>query len=189
MSFLSKTIEATKNSQSNRAEYDRVAGVLYNIVERRVKKHILARASSGHTDAAIDLLKDCSIDIISKWSISELLFDTIFEDTAPVAYKLFFDKMTPFGGFDITNNSPIFSFDWTHAMLQENPNVVQCSMAVPAPNNTPPPPMTPSVPNAPIKNKTPLVRNLFGNEELPEFSQDEIVAYLSSLMPQIPSYK
>lgn len=178
MSFLSKTIETTKNSQNNRAEYDRVSGVLYNIVERRVKKHILSRASSGHTDAAIDLMKDCSIDIISKWSISEILFDTIFEDTAPVVFRLFFDKMSPFVGFDIVNNSPVFSFDWTHAMLQEKPNDVQVA--------TPPPPPPPAIPNAPIKNKNPLVRNLFCNEELPEFSQEEIVAYLSSLMPQIP---
>jgi hypothetical protein len=149
MSFIQKVIETTKNSQSDRAEYDRVSNVLYNIVNRRVKKEVLARAEDGYTTATIDLLNDISVDISSKWTISDLLFGYVFQDATPVVDRMFRGESSSFEGFDITGQAHVISLDWTMAMLGEKPSprpLAPTPDTPRAPAQTPPTPDTPRAP-------------------------------------------
>ena len=174
MSFIQKVIETTKNSQTDRAEYDRVSNVLYNIVDRRVKEEVLARAEDGYTSAKIDLLNDISVDINSKWSISDLLFGHVFQDATPVVDRIFRNESSAFGGFDITGQAHVISLDWTMAMLGETP---------PKPKPlTPNPPKTPAQtpPNTP-RASCPYALPILCNE-LSEETQEEMLAYLSALL-------
>ena len=128
MSFLQKTIDATKESNKKykleRAEYERASNVLYDIAERKVKKCVLQRANDGFTDATFDVINDLKLDIAGKWSIPELLFSIIFEDTPPVVSRLFYLSKSPFDGFSISTKAKdggpasVFVLDWAYAMLK-----------------------------------------------------------------------
>jgi hypothetical protein len=183
MSFIQKVIETTKNSQSDRAEYDRVSNVLYNIVDRRVKKEVLARAEDGYTSAKVDLLNDISVDISSKWSIQDLLFGYVFEDATPVVDRVFRGKTSSFEGFDITGQAHVISLDWTMAMLGETPPPQPPAQTPP---NTPRPPPQPPAQNPPDTPRAPcpFARNIFC-EELSQETQEEMLSYLASLFPTI----
>jgi len=128
MNFLQQTINATKESNKKykleRAEYERASNVLYDIAERKIKKVVLQRANDGFTDATFDVINDLKLDIAGKWSIPELLFDIIFEDTSPVVSRLFYLSKSPFDGFSISTKSKdggpasVFVLDWAYQMLQ-----------------------------------------------------------------------
>ena len=192
MSFIQKVIETTKNSQSDRAEYDRVSNVLYNIVDRRVKKEVLARAEDGYTSAKIDLLNDISVDISSKWSISDLLFGHVFQNAAPVVDRIFRNEPSSFAGFDITGQAHVISLDWTMAMLGQTPPQPQLSTpnTPRAPAQTPPQPAQtpPNTPRAPAQTppNTPRASCPFAHpilcDELSVETQEEMLAYLASLL-------
>lgn len=128
MSFLQQTIIATKESNKKykleRAEYERASNVLCDIAERKIKKVVLQRASDGFTDATFDVINDLKLDIAGKWSIPELLFAIIFEDTPPVVSRLFYLSNSPFNGFVISAKEKgagppsTFIIDWAYEMLK-----------------------------------------------------------------------
>ena len=183
MSFIQTVVETTKNSQTVRAEYDRVSNVLYNIVDRRVKKEVLARAEDGYTNATIDLLNDISVDINSRWSIHELLFGNVFQDAAPVVDRLFRGEPSSFEGFDISGQAHVISLDWTMAMLGQTPPQPPAPNALKTPAHSPPnTPREPaqSPPDTPRASR-PFTRNIFC-DELSEKTQEEMLAYLASLL-------
>ena len=141
MSFLQQTINATKESNKKykleRAEYERASNVLYDIAERKIKKVVLQRANDGFTDATFDVINDLKLDIAGKWSIPELLFAIIFEDTPPVVSRLFYLSKSPFDGFSISTKSKdggpasVFVLDWAYQMLK--PKTQPASIAKPQP--------------------------------------------------------
>lgn len=129
MSFLQQTINATKESNKKykleRAEYERASNVLFDIAERKIKKIVLQRAHDGFTDVTFDVINDLKLDIAGKWSIPELLFATIFEDTPPVVSRLFHLNKSPFVGFSISTKgkdggalASVFAIDWAYQMLK-----------------------------------------------------------------------
>ena len=143
MSFLQQTINATKESNKKykleRAEYERASNVLYDIAERKIKKVVLQRANDGFTDATFDVINDLKLDIAGKWSITELLFAIIFEDTPPVVSRLFYLSKSPFDGFSISTKSKdggpasVFVLDWAYQMLKPNTQTAPIIKPQPAP--------------------------------------------------------
>ena len=143
MSFLQQTINATKESNKKykleRAEYERASNVLYDIAERKIKKVVLQRANDGFTDATFDVINDLKLDIAGKWSITELLFAIIFEDTPPVVSRLFYLSKSPFDGFSISTKSKdggpasVFVLDWAYQMLKPKTQTATIAKPQPAP--------------------------------------------------------
>ena len=176
MSFLQKTIDATKESNKKykleRAEYERASNVLYDIAERKVKKCVLQRANDGFTDATFDVINDLKLDIAGKWSIPELLFSIIFEDTPPVVSRLFYLSKSPFDGFSISTKAKdggpasVFVLDWAYAMLKTQTQSAPIVQPQPAPIAKPQP--------APIAKPAPI--------QMPD---DDITQELNNLLTAI----
>lgn len=209
MSFLQQTINATKESNKKykleRAEYERASNVLCDIAERKIKKVVLQRANDGFTDATFDVINDLKLDIAGKWSIPELLFAIIFEDTPPVVSRLFYLSNSPFNGFVISTKekdggpASTFIIDWAYEMLKPQhdipakpPTTVPLSKdlndyfstAAVEQGNFSTPPAKPNVqtpPGAPVKPANPIVRDLFSNTSLPLVTDEQIMDYLSAI--------
>lgn len=165
MSFLQQTINATNESNKKykleRAEYERASNVLYDIAERKIKKVVLQRANDGFTDATFDVINDLKLDIAGKWSIPELLFAIIFEDTPPVVSRLFYLSKSPFDGFSISTKSKdggpasVFVLDWVYQMLKPKTQSASIAKPQPAPIIKPEPTHTIKPEPTPIINPEP----------------------------------
>lgn len=117
MSFIDGVIEATRSSQKNRAEYDRITEVLTSVIKRKIKKNIMDRATCGFTDVEINMNDLLRVDNLSRWSVDELVFTSVFQDSPRVFDRLFSVEPSHFTGFDISLSGDVLSFDWTVAML------------------------------------------------------------------------
>jgi len=171
-SFFSKVVDATKDAVLKRdTQLQKESDVVYSIVERRIKKTIMERASLGFTTAEVNLNYVGHIDIVSKYSVQDIIHKKLTAGYVPVIDRLIESK--DFYDFQIgTPEDNVYVFDWTHAMVKtETP---------PAPK----PPQAPSVP-APASthsNAFPFYNSLDSSGVA---TDAEVEAMLSMLFPHV----
>lgn len=134
--FFLNVVAATKSSLKRDAQLFKDADVVQGIVERRIKKAIMDSASKGFTTAEVNLNFLGNVDIVSRYSVQDILFKKITPTFVPIADRL--TTIRDFSDFQIgQTEANVFVFDWTHAVVK--PEATQASS----------PPAT--VPSAPVK--------------------------------------
>lgn len=116
-SFFDLVVDTTKNALKTSARLNKDSEVLFNVIERRIKKSIKDAAERGRTVVEFDLDNTGYIDICSKYAMKELLFSKIASDYVPVADRLV--SSPAFVGFNINRDKNVFIFDWTHALVKK----------------------------------------------------------------------
>lgn len=116
-SFFDRVVDITKNALKTSAQLNKDSEVLFNVIERRIKKTIKDAAEGGRTVVEFDLDNTGYIDTCSKYAMKELLFYKIASDYVPVADRLV--SSPAFVGFNINRDKNVFIFDWTHALVKK----------------------------------------------------------------------
>ncbi|AGE56225.1 hypothetical protein PBCVNEJV1_211R [Paramecium bursaria Chlorella virus NE-JV-1] len=121
-SFFFEIVQATKAAQDVNAHLEKDADVLFKHVERRIKQTIKNAASCGNMNISVDL-NALNLDLASKYSVKQLLFDKITHSFVPVSVRMFGDR-TPFGGFKISEVAKnVFDISWSHGLVKPEPVV------------------------------------------------------------------
>lgn len=172
MEFFDEIVVATKQAQDETIQLEKDAGVLFKHLERKIKGIIRSRANLGYTDVIVDI-GNINVDLMSKWSIKDLMTKVIVDSYIPVSQRLFgFNLTTPFSKFAITEVVPMetYHLDWSHGLRELTPPAYD-------PPTVPPP--------APKKEVTPKKEY-----EIPPYSSDihipseeEVQKFLVDLMP------
>lgn len=122
-SFFDQIVDITKTAQKNDVQLRKESDILFRIIERKIKKTIKDSASRGRSSTTFDFKNLGHIDMISKYSMYELLTSNITEDYVPVIDRLLSNNPT-FHGFDISRaEDDVFVIDWTQALVKKEPEV------------------------------------------------------------------
>ncbi|ABT16348.1 hypothetical protein ATCVMO0605SPH_269L [Acanthocystis turfacea Chlorella virus MO0605SPH] len=178
--FFLNVVAATKSSLKRDTQLRKEADVVQGIVERRIKKAIMDSASKGFTTAEVNLNYIGNVDIISTYSVHDILFKKITPTFVPVADRL--TTIKDFADFQIgQTEANVFIFDWTHGVVKpETP-------AKPSPPNTAqvavPVKTTPAAPsNTPVANTYPFYNSIGSSAPA---ADAEVEALLSTLFPYL----
>ncbi|AGE53473.1 hypothetical protein ATCVGM07011_262L [Acanthocystis turfacea Chlorella virus GM0701.1] len=184
--FFMNVVAATKSSLKRDVQLSKDADVVQAIVERRIKKAIMDSASKGFTTAEVNLNFIGNVDIVSTYSVQDILFKKITPTFVPVADRL--TTIKDFADFQIGQaEANVFIFDWTHAVVKPEPSAEfppkTSHVAAPV-NTTPAPPAnTPTeCPYKTIANTYPFYNSIGPSAPA---ADAEIEALLSALFPYL----
>ncbi|AGE55595.1 hypothetical protein ATCVMN08101_282L [Acanthocystis turfacea Chlorella virus MN0810.1] len=131
--FFLNVVAATKNSLKRDVQLSKDADVVQGIVERRIKKAIMESASKGFTTAEVNLSFLGNVDVVSTYSVQDILFKKITPTFVPVSDRI--TTIKDFADFQIgQTEANVFIFDWTHAVVKpETPRPVPKTAPLPVP--------------------------------------------------------
>ena len=118
MEFFYEIVVATKQAQDETNQLEKDARVLFKHLEHKIKEIIRSRANLGYTDVIVDI-GNVNVDLMSEWSIKDLMTKVIVDSYIPVSQRLFgFNLTTPFSKFAITEFVPMdtYHLDWSHGL-------------------------------------------------------------------------
>jgi hypothetical protein len=177
--FFLNVVAATKSSLKRDTQLHKEADVVQGIVERRIKKAIMDSASKGFTTAEVNLNYIGNVDIVSTYSVHDILFKKITPTFVPVADRL--TTIKDFADFQIgQTEANVFIFDWTHGIVKPEtpaefpPKTAQVAVPVKT---------TPAAPsNTPVANTYPFYNSIGSSAPA---ADAEVEALLSTLFPYL----